>query len=84
MVVGKDRIHLGLLEHHFRHPDVIGSVAVAPGKWPMAGFEPVDKRLNHLDRLSGGRELAGARFSRFAEVLFNLLDLYEVLRVESQ
>ncbi len=38
----------------------------------------------HHGLLTGGRELAGARFSRFAEVLFDFLDLYEVLGVESQ
>ncbi len=84
MVVRKDRIHLGLLEHHFRYPDVVRGVAFAPGKWPMASVEPVDKGLNHQDRLSGGGELTVARLSRFAKVLFNFLDLHQVLGIESQ
>ena len=54
-------LHLGLLEHDLRDPDLVGRVMASPGQGPGIGGEPGEQGLLQLGEVVFGRTVAGRR-----------------------
>ena len=48
-----DPLHLGLLQHDFRDPDLVGDIALSPGQGALVGLKPGDQGLLKGDEGKG-------------------------------
>ena len=62
MIIGQHRLYLGLLEHDFGDPDLVGRIAHTPWKLATVGVKPREETLPQLAKLI--RRVGGFIFVR--------------------